>query len=150
VFYCYDAMVERRQQTVLESATRSSAIVSSLFPSAVRDRLYPIESKPTAKTNKLDAFIPETAKDKLQSFLRDGKDTSNATPTMGQESPFGGSPIAELYPDTTVLFADIAGFTVSQLEVCMSVDSTRKSRLTGTHFTLHGLRPGLRLGHQPK
>jgi hypothetical protein len=41
VFLMYDRMVERRQATVMNTAVRSTAIVSSLFPSEVRDRLYP-------------------------------------------------------------------------------------------------------------
>jgi Adenylate and Guanylate cyclase catalytic domain len=96
VFIFYDVMVELRQKKVLNTAVRSTAIVSSLFPSTVRDRLYP------------EAVLkPETAKGKLQSFLRDH--TSADANTGGVN--FAGNPIAELYPDTTVLFADIVGFT---------------------------------------
>lgn len=40
VFLCYDGMVELRQRRVLTKATESSDIVASLFPKAVRDRLY--------------------------------------------------------------------------------------------------------------
>jgi len=45
VFLTYDILVSRRQNKVLESAKRSSAIVSSLFPKKFRHRLYgePIE-----------------------------------------------------------------------------------------------------------
>jgi hypothetical protein len=39
-FLMYDHLVERRQKKVLSSAIQSSAIVSSLFPSTVRDRLF--------------------------------------------------------------------------------------------------------------
>jgi hypothetical protein len=38
VFFPYDWMVERRQKKVMSTAVQSSAIVSSLFPSQVRDR----------------------------------------------------------------------------------------------------------------
>jgi Adenylate and Guanylate cyclase catalytic domain len=100
IFYLYDLTVERRQKTVMQSAVHSSAIVSSLFPSAVRDRLYPTQAPTQA--------FPETAKGKLQSFLGDGK---KSTETNAETSRFSGSPIAELYPETTVLFGDISGFT---------------------------------------
>jgi hypothetical protein len=40
VFISYDYAVERRQQVVLRSALQSGAIVTSLFPEQVRDRLY--------------------------------------------------------------------------------------------------------------
>lgn len=82
VFYFYDAKVDSRQKTVMQTATHSSAIVSSLFPSEVRDRLYPI------------------AEEKF-----DYKVLGNSSTRPSD------SPIAHLYPDTTVLFADLVGFT---------------------------------------
>jgi GTP cyclohydrolase III len=96
VFILYDVMVELRQKKVLNTAVRSTAIVSSLFPSTVRDRLYP------------EALLKhETAKGKLQSFLRN----YSSADSNSIRDIFVGNPIAELYPDTTVLFADIVGFT---------------------------------------
>jgi Adenylate and Guanylate cyclase catalytic domain len=103
VFFLYDRGVERRQRMVVTSAERSSAIVSSLFPSAVRDRLYAIPENAMAQN-----LVPESAKGKLHRFLRE--DTVNST-TFGTAGTPAETPIAELYPDTTVLFADIAGFT---------------------------------------
>jgi Adenylate and Guanylate cyclase catalytic domain len=108
VFLLYDRMVERRQTTVMNTAVRSTAIVSSLFPSEVRDRLYPAEGE--SKTAKKSAH-PETAKGKLNSFLRETQNPTNDVPTSADNSLIGGAPIAELYPETTVLFADISGFT---------------------------------------
>jgi hypothetical protein len=43
VFLLYDRLVERRQKKVMSTAMQSSAIVSSLFPSQVRDRLFPVD-----------------------------------------------------------------------------------------------------------
>jgi hypothetical protein len=40
IFVCYDCLVERRQSRVINAAERSDAIVRSLFPTAIRDRLY--------------------------------------------------------------------------------------------------------------
>jgi hypothetical protein len=40
IFICYDQTVELRQRRVLSRANQSSAIVASLFPKAVRDRMY--------------------------------------------------------------------------------------------------------------
>jgi Adenylate and Guanylate cyclase catalytic domain len=94
VFILYDYFVERRQTLVLGTATRSSDIVSSLFPSVVRDQLYPTRS------SSLD-----TRRGRLQSFLDD------TTGSGSEYQKLVGAPIAELYPDTTVFFADIAGFT---------------------------------------
>jgi Adenylate and Guanylate cyclase catalytic domain len=97
VFLVYDCFVERRQRVVLTTARRSSAIVSSLFPSQVRDRLYPMYNDSNG-----------TAGGRLLSFLRDKGSTSNSE---GDYHKLAGTPIAELYPETTVFFADISGFT---------------------------------------
>jgi hypothetical protein len=40
VFLTYDDLVERRQKIVYNHAMRATAVVSSLFPEAVRDRLF--------------------------------------------------------------------------------------------------------------
>ena len=40
VFLCYDRMVEMRQRLVMSQAADSSDLVASLFPKAVRERLY--------------------------------------------------------------------------------------------------------------
>jgi Adenylate and Guanylate cyclase catalytic domain len=98
VFIFYDYFVERRQTVVLGTATRSNAIVSSLFPSVVRDQLYPTSgsiSATDAKRGRLQSFLNET--------------TGSASSSEYQK--LVGAPIAELYPETTVFFADIAGFT---------------------------------------
>jgi Adenylate and Guanylate cyclase catalytic domain len=102
VFFLYDSSVQHRQQTVMKTAVQSTAIVSSLFPANVRERIYPMNGVPTAK-NKFGALLPESTKGILHKFLIDGKEPQNAIRDSG--------PIAHLYPDTTVFFSDIAGFT---------------------------------------
>jgi Adenylate and Guanylate cyclase catalytic domain len=89
LFLVYDRLVERRQSIVLNTANQSSAIVSSLFPKSVADRLL-LDSAPGCNV---------TAKTRLKSFLCDSQDNQ------------GLQPIADLFLETTVLFADIAGFT---------------------------------------
>jgi hypothetical protein len=93
----YDTVIEKRQRMVMQSATRSSAIVSSLFPSNVRTRLYE-DSAPAA--------VPE----KEQSQLVRMKNFMANTQTSAVE-PINTGPIADLFESTTVLFADIKGFT---------------------------------------
>lgn len=63
MFFVYDHLVERRQKMVLAKATQSTAIVSSLFPRQVRDRLLAIESD----KRKSDAMVAPNHK--LKSFL---------------------------------------------------------------------------------
>jgi Adenylate and Guanylate cyclase catalytic domain len=92
IVFLYDWYVERRQLRVKSVAMYSSKIVSSLFPSSVREQIFP---KSTANDNNgtLD----------IGGFSADG--SCDAT------TPIIGKPIAQVYPDTTVIFADIVGFT---------------------------------------
>jgi hypothetical protein len=92
IFLWYSNRVEERQQIVLKQAVESNAIVSSLFPDAVRER-YVNGNNRSGLTS---------GKDRLKSFLSDGDDE-------GDE--IDDTPIADLFPHTTVFFADIAGFT---------------------------------------
>ena len=56
-FVLYDVLVERRQKKVLDTATKSSAIINSLFPSNVRQRLMEeAANTKAAKTDKTNAF----------------------------------------------------------------------------------------------
>jgi hypothetical protein len=113
VFVGYDYLVERRQQVVMKSAVKSHQIVSSLFPAVVRNRLFG-EEEEAAKEEEQDpqaggggdvgvgivggALRPLAAKQRIKGFL-DNNDRDNS------------KPIADLFPHTTVCFADIAGFT---------------------------------------
>jgi hypothetical protein len=87
VFYFYDVMVERRQKVVLDTAQRSTAIVSSIFPKNVRDQLLqaPVQGNAT----------------KLR-FLADARKQDQET---GIESPtnfdVSAGPIADLFPNCT-------------------------------------------------
>eukprot|EP00934_Nitzschia_sp_Nitz4_P005986 Nitzschia sp. Nitz4//scaffold53_size117307//369//2626//NITZ4_003750-RA/size117307-augustus-gene-0.89-mRNA-1//1//CDS//3329554145//5976//frame0 len=102
VFAAYDIIVEKRQDKVLSTAVKSSAIVSSLFPSNVRGRLY--ETDLTTSENER----PPQYFGHLSNFLRNQK----LKQKEGDDSMASASaPIADLFPHTTVLFADIAGFT---------------------------------------
>jgi class 3 adenylate cyclase len=91
VFVLYTIAVARRQRIVMDRAVASSAIVSSLFPSQVRDQIYQ-ETAAEAKT--------------LQETADCTTDEERGDRPMGK-----GRPIAEVFEHTTVMFADIAGFT---------------------------------------
>ena len=78
----YDRVIQKQQDEIIVTANRSHAIVSSLFPSNVRDQLFPTETAITSSTDKNNLI-----------------------------SPVMGPPIAELYPETTVLFCDVVDFT---------------------------------------
>lgn len=135
IFVVYDCLVERRQSRVVDAAQRSDAIVRSLFPSNIRDRLYENAKRRDEENKKAlkedwknpdherSSFI-ESPKNRLKSMMADGNGGENVTGGTGVE------PIADLFPNTTVLFADLAGFTAwsserepsqvfTLLEVCM-------------------------------
>jgi hypothetical protein len=95
VFLVYDAVIEKRQRKVMQTATRSSAIISSLFPSKVRNRLYD-ETRPAVTEKEL------SQQNRLKTFM---------AKTQRSVEPINTGPIADLFESTTVLFADIKGFT---------------------------------------
>lgn len=110
VFLLYDFYVERRQKKVMTTAVRTNAIVASLFPSVVRDRLFATQSADHG-SEKRSVFNLHNSRSRLKSFLNDGTASDRLDdPDLGAVQ-LKTAPIAELFPDTTVLFADIAGFT---------------------------------------
>jgi hypothetical protein len=76
VLFSYDVIVNHRQNKTMQAAMESNALVSSLFPTNIRERIYK-----EAKHNGTDG---------------------------GGDSP---KPIADFFPESSVMFADIAGFT---------------------------------------
>jgi len=101
-FIGYDRFVQNRQEIVLAKAARSNAIVASLFPSNVRDRI--LQQAEDQVDPKMSSKLTKTGKNQLKSYLAGGMEGT-------REDGDGSRPIADLFPDTTVIFADIAGFT---------------------------------------
>jgi hypothetical protein len=96
MFVFYDRLVERRQALVMKKAVETTAVVASLFPEAVRERL--IQGTAGATDSGKGTFMNKN--NRLKGFIKEGgKDDDNL------------QPIAELYPRCTVLFSDLAGFT---------------------------------------
>ena len=103
-FVVYDLLVERRQKRLLEEATKSGKIVDSLFPRAVRDRLFD-NKKPEPSSRKLFKSA-SMIEDRYLRQHAQGSEEGSQSLSLGNLPP-----IADLYNDTTVMFADIAGFT---------------------------------------
>jgi hypothetical protein len=89
VFLLYDCFVQRRQNIVLSSAMETNALVSSLFPANVRDRM---KKQSNFGNGLADGGLGSEGADERASLL-----TSR--------------PIADLFPNATVVFGDVAGFT---------------------------------------
>jgi class 3 adenylate cyclase len=105
IFVIYDYLVERRQKKVLSSALRSNAIVAGLFPKSVRDRLF--GANDDALNGNTSTYQKSRSKMKsLKNYITDEKSAVGPKP-----APAGDAPIADLFPQCTVLFADISGFT---------------------------------------
>ena len=84
VFLMYDIMVEKRQKVILDSAKRSNAIVTSIFPKKVRDQLMaaPVQGNAT----------------KLRSIANVSMEKA---PADGIGIIGGSAPIADLFPKCT-------------------------------------------------
>jgi Adenylate and Guanylate cyclase catalytic domain len=96
VFIAYDRLVERRQKLVLTKALQSTAIVSSLFPQNIAERLMKQQN-----TQDQNNWTTSNNNQRLRSFVVHGEKSMDITE----------APIADLFPNATVYFADIAGFT---------------------------------------
>ncbi|CAB9498751.1 Receptor-type guanylate cyclase gcy [Seminavis robusta] len=85
VFLLFNRYVEQRQAVVHDQAVKTTKIVDSLFPEAVRERLMGSEYA--------------SGKTRLKKFLNDD---GAGVDQMSQ-------PIADLFPECTVFFSDISG-----------------------------------------
>ena len=110
IFIYYDWHVESRQRVLLGRAVRSHQIISSLFPALVRDRLFGDDDE-REKKEEQKVTSPSAPIQPLESLENDKVRLKKFLHTGGHKEAEGSKPIADLFPDCTVLFADIAGFT---------------------------------------
>lgn len=104
-FFVYDSFVTRRNNKVMGAAMRSTAIVTSLFPSNVRDRLYDgaQAANHASSSAKLRRFMDKNgAGPAMDGLSQDGYGDENHDAVVLETKP-----IADLFPETTVMFCDI-------------------------------------------
>ena len=122
--YCYDWRVEKNYEEVYTKAKKAGAIVSSMFPEAVRKRLYNDDNSSSNEKGQ-GAFrqeVPDAVhaqKLKLKGFLNESG-VMPQMPIAPQPSREEGekeimkdleNAICDNFPATTILFAEIVGFT---------------------------------------
>jgi len=93
-FLVYDIFVHQRNEKLVAIVARSNAIVTSLFPGKYRDEIIGVNDHET-KNQKGGKRLTEVGEKALREA--DG-------------SP-GSRPMADLFLNTTVMFADVVGFT---------------------------------------
>ncbi|KAL7567071.1 hypothetical protein ACA910_002795 [Epithemia clementina (nom. ined.)] len=111
-FFIYDMQVDKRNKKMVNTAARSNAIVSSIFPSTIRDRLL-AGPEQGMSGNPTGLFLQPT-KTHLKSFLTNALSYTDAHGKVADDDDIivlASKPIADLFTDTTVMFADISGFT---------------------------------------
>jgi hypothetical protein len=91
-------IVRRRQVKVMASAKRTNEIVSSLFPESVCQRMYRQVNSSDAQPDSLVRWLIASPQN---NFENEKKNTNI----------FGTEPIADLFPNATVMFLDVAGYT---------------------------------------
>jgi hypothetical protein len=119
LFLLYDCLVERRQTVVMTKAVKSSAIINGLFPKIVQERLFSGHEKREKRlSNKREAdpfrdgtdessrgrgrLSMSPAKIQLRSIINSGN-ASSTTFRDGDEDMSQSAPIADLFPNTTVV-----------------------------------------------
>ena len=127
LFLMYDRSVTGHHQQLVHSSAQATEFVSSMFPENLHRQLFAppmINSKQVDVVPRQDNQRKTRDLDEECGFQKsiDTTDTtfsdssSSWTQNSLQSSVLSSPPIAELYPETTVLLADLAGFTAWSAE----------------------------------
>jgi Adenylate and Guanylate cyclase catalytic domain len=105
VFLLFDYTVTIRQRHVEANAKRAHRIVSSLFPSNVRDRIMKEAAEEEEQGEPRSKRVPFiSTKNQLMDFLGEKKN--------GNKEQFDTKPIADLFPSATIMVSHWCGSVV--------------------------------------
>ncbi|CAJ1964636.1 unnamed protein product [Cylindrotheca closterium] len=107
ILFGYDVAISMRQRRIAIDATRSEQLLSGLYPKNIRDRLF--EQGVEGDRGVANQSLAKSPKYRLKKFL--GGTTPATQPKVTMDISDHSKPIADLFMDCTVLFADISGFT---------------------------------------
>lgn len=116
VFWLYISLVGSRQNKVMALAMSTSVIVASLFPTAVRDQILQnakeeVQLRKSDKSHKSSHLRGSSRLNASKRGRRASLSMSTKSQPPQRQGPPTTKPIANLFPEATVLFADIVGFT---------------------------------------
>lgn len=94
IFLLYDCAVELRQRLVMRNALRSGAIVSSMFPKEIQERMMQEQEDGNKTKRNKNAYMSSTKR--VKSFL-------NGEGGDDEDCIVDSKPIADLFPETTVM-----------------------------------------------
>ena len=139
VFLIYDWMVERRQKKVMDTAVKSNAVVSSLFPQAVHDPLFAGNKEEEVDKSKKNAWLASVSeyptrrgsmdkKISLADMMEEGDSGGGVFPSKGENKK--ARPIADKFGKRIdQQMAENSFADQAQLELTISLLSTFKSQL---------------------
>ena len=91
VFVVFNSFVHKRNEKLVANAARSNAVITSLFPDTIRNKIIGEESYDSKKNPRNFHELLDPTRDPLTDLSR--------------------PPLADYFATTTVMFADICGFT---------------------------------------
>jgi class 3 adenylate cyclase len=98
----YDYMVTRRQDKTMQTALHSRAIVTSLFPESIARQLVNEAHETKKDKNMQKPYLNRTG---FENVLSDRGEVNTL------EVMKASKPLADLFPEATVMFGDLVGFT---------------------------------------
>lgn len=107
IFFVFVVLVQQRQKKVVATATRTNAIVQSLFPGTVRDRMMQDAEDQVKRDTDLAATMGKyAAKRHAKKETEDAETPEQRPKESAVNLVYGSKPIADLFPETTIMVRD--------------------------------------------